>query len=387
MKQTPGQQKKIVFLTGTRADYGKIKSLITTLIDSGLFEVHIFVTGMHMSYKYGHTVEEITQSKFINVYQYINNAEDNRMDVILANTISGFGNYVRTLQPDMIIVHGDRIEALAGALVGSLNNILVAHIEGGEVSGTVDEHIRHAISKMSHVHFVAHREAKHRLVQMGENAHSIFVIGSPDRDIMISADLPSLKKVKQWYDIDFDAYAICMLHPVTTELPDLPSQVDTFVTALIRSQLNYVAIYPNNDPGNDIILKSYNEKLISHKNFKIIPSVRFEYFLTLMKYAHFLIGNSSAGIYEAPFYGVPSINVGSRQNNRLGKKVLKSVYNVDFSSTELGKAIHWAATVKNAGAIARHFGNGNSNGKFLKIVKKASFWNTKIQKKFLDIDY
>ena len=152
--------KKIVFLTGTRADFGKIKSLIEIARANQAFEVHIFATGMHMDKKYGYTVIELEKYGYDNIYKYINHNAESSMDITLSRTIEGFANYIRLIEPDIIIVHGDRIEALAGATVGALNNILVAHIEGGELSGTVDELIRHAVSKLSHVHFVANEEAK-----------------------------------------------------------------------------------------------------------------------------------------------------------------------------------------------------------------------------------
>src|SRR5215831_7001960 len=178
--------KKIVFLTGTRADFGKMKSLIEVMRKNISFEVHIFATGMHMDNKYGYTVHEIEKCGYNNIYKYINHDNESMMDITLSRTVEGLANYVRMIIPDLIIVHGDRIEALAGAIVGALNNILVAHFEGGELSGTVDELIRHAVSKLSHTHFVANEEAKKRLIQMGELEESVFVIGSPDMDVMLS---------------------------------------------------------------------------------------------------------------------------------------------------------------------------------------------------------
>mgnify|MGYP003536605101 CR=1 FL=1 len=143
--------KKIVFLTGTRADFGKLKSLMSISQNSKDFDVHLFVTGMHMNSLYGYTVDEIEKAGFKNIYKYINHDSIEYMDRTLAKTIEGFSQFIKQISPDLIIVHGDRVEALAGAIVGSLNNILVAHIEGGEVSGTIDELIRHSVTKMSHM--------------------------------------------------------------------------------------------------------------------------------------------------------------------------------------------------------------------------------------------
>src|SRR6476620_1800589 len=248
------QIRKIVFLTGTRADFGKLKSLIEILKNNRQFTVHIFATGMHMDNKYGYTVHEIEKCEYDNIYKYINHDSESLMDITLSRTIDGFANYVRMIVPDLIIVHGDRIEALAGATVGALNNILVTHIEGGELSGTVDELIRHAVSKLSHTHFVANFEAKKRLMQMGECDESIYIIGSPDMDVMLSENLPSLEEVTDYYEIPFDEYAISIFHPVTTEIEGMDEYASSYVNAIHESGLNYVAIYPNNDVGSDFIL-------------------------------------------------------------------------------------------------------------------------------------
>ena len=168
----------------------------------------------------------------------------------------------------MIVIHGDRLEALAGAIVGSFNNILVSHIEGGELTGTIDESIRHAVSKLSHIHFVSNDDAKKRLIQMGEIEERIFVIGSPDIDIMMKKDLPTREELIEYYDINFEKYAILIFHPVTTELEYLENQTTEMVGAVIDSKRNYVVIYPNNDPGSDIIMKAYG-KLENNQNFKL----------------------------------------------------------------------------------------------------------------------
>ncbi len=165
----PTPKKKIVFLTGTRADFGKLKSLLNQIVPHAEFDVHIFVTGMHMLSKYGSTYIEVERNKFPNIYKFINQNHSDNMDVVLGKTIAGFSDYISETKPDLIVVHGDRVEAMAGAIVGSLRNIKVAHIEGGEVSGTIDEVIRHSVSKLSHVHFVANEEAKNRLIQLGEH--------------------------------------------------------------------------------------------------------------------------------------------------------------------------------------------------------------------------
>jgi UDP-N-acetylglucosamine 2-epimerase (hydrolysing) len=369
--------KKIVFLTGTRADFGKLKSLIE--IAQKNFEVHLFATGMHMDTKYGYTVREIEKCGYQNIYKYINHDASSLMDITLSRTIEGFANYIHFLQPDLIVIHGDRIEALAGATVGALNNILVAHIEGGEVSGTVDELIRHAVSKLSHIHLVANDEAKQRLLQMGESNESIYVIGSPDMDAMLSNDLPSIENVKHNYEILLQDYAIAMFHPVTTEYDNMDSYADAFVNALISSQKNYIVIYPNNDKGSEFILAKL-KKLENNKRFRIFPSMRFEAFLVLMKHAQFIVGNSSAGIREAPYYGVPTVNIGTRQNGRTQNP---DIINTDYTQTAIEQGIQQAI---NTIITPRHlFGDGKSDEQFLKIISSTALWQTSKQKVFADI--
>lgn len=373
--------KKILFLTGTRADFGKIKSLIQILENDSNFEVHVFVTGMHLQKEYGYTLLEIERCGFSNVHTFENHTHETTMDLTLAKTIEGLSAYVKISNPDLIVIHGDRVEALAGAIVGSLNNILVAHIEGGEVSGTIDELIRHATSKMSHVHFVSNSQAKNRLIQMGELDESIFTIGSPDVDIMFSNNLPDLATAKNYYEIPFDTYAVAMFHPVTTEAKFMQQYANDFVEALLEDSHNYIVIYPNNDLGSQTILKAY-EKLKGNPRFKIFPSLRFEYFLTLLKKSQFIIGNSSAGIREAPYYGLPIINIGTRQQNRA---LHADIINVDYEKNSVQKALSIVVNHEVKIKDDAIYGQGNSAQLFLESLVSNKIWKLNHQKQFRDI--
>lgn len=372
--------KKILFLTGTRADFGKIKSLISILESQAGFEVFVFVTGMHLQQEYGYTVIEIERCRFSNIHTFSNHTHETTMDLTLAKTIEGLSAYVKECEPDMIVIHGDRVEALAGAIVGSLNNILVAHIEGGEVSGTIDELIRHSTSKMSHVHFVSNEQAKNRLIQMGELSESIFTIGSPDVDIMFSDNLPDLQTAKAYYDIGFEQFAVAMFHPVTTEAKFMQQYADAFTEALLGDDRNYIVIYPNNDLGSQAILNAY-QKLKGQSRFRIFPSLRFEYFLTLLKNAAFIIGNSSAGIREAPYYGIPIINIGTRQQNRA---MQADIVNVDYDRNNISMALKDISAHK-INVQQADFGNGNSAELFLKSLQNEKIWALNHQKQFRDI--
>jgi UDP-N-acetylglucosamine 2-epimerase (hydrolysing) len=374
--------KKILFLTGTRADFGKIKSLISTLENNQEFEVFVFVTGMHLQKEYGYTLIEIERCNFKNIHAFQNHTDETTMDLTLAKTIEGFSSYCKKINPDLIVIHGDRVETLAGAIVGSLNNILVAHIEGGELSGTVDELIRHSVTKLSHIHFVSNDEAAKRLLQMGEIKSSIFTIGSPDIDIMFSDNLPTEESVKEYYQIDFDQYAIVMFHPVTTEDKQMKQYADDFVASLLAVDENFVVIYPNNDLGSRYIIEAF-QKLKDNPKFRIFPSIRFEYFLVLLKKAKFIIGNSSAGIREAPYYGIPIINIGTRQQNRT---LNADIINVDYQKENIIKALHSVINHKISQAY-NDFGKGNSAELFLNSLLSSKIWEINHQKKFKNIDF
>ena len=375
--------KKILFLTGTRADFGKIKPLIQILEKESDFEVFLFVTGMHLQYEYGLTLLEIERCNFSNIHTFQNQTKETTMDLTLAKTIEGLSQYVNQISPDLIAVHGDRVETLAGAIVGSLNNILVAHIEGGEISGTVDELIRHSVSKLSHIHFVANQEAENRLRQMGEVKESIFEIGSPDIDIMYSENLPGIKAVRDYYQIPYENYGILLYHPVTTEIERLESDLRILLDSLENLEENFVVIYPNNDLGSSKIINEYNRRLKPLSSFRIIPSLRFEYFLSLLKNSDFIIGNSSAGIREAPYYNIPVINIGSRQNNRSRNT---EIININFGEKEISKAV---ASLKKSGKKSeknKEFGKGNSAELFLKYLRDREIWNINHQKQFKDLN-
>ena len=372
--------KTILFITGTRADYGKLKSLIKATLDLDRFIVRLFVTGMHMLSTFGSTYKEIEKDKYKHIYKYINQTHSTEPENILSSTILGLSNYLNEYNVDLIIVHGDRIEALAGAITGAFKNIRVLHIEGGEVSGTIDESKRQAITKFSHIHMVSNFESKNRVLKMGENEESVFIIGSPDIDIMLSKNLPSMDEVKKRYEITFKEYAIAIFHPVTTEYNQIEFQIKEFIKAILDSQLNYVLIYPNNDLGSKNILKEY--KKLNSPRLKIMPSMRFEYFLTTLKNCSMIIGNSSTGIREADVYGKVAINIGTRQNGRYLDA--NHIINSDYSSHSILKSIHKAANIITNKKI--NFGDGNSSTKFIEILSDEKIFKLSLQKKFIELD-
>lgn len=372
--------KNILFVTGTRADFGKLKSLMREVDADPGFKCRIFATGMHLLKKYGNTLREIEKEGFTHIFPYFNQSTNTSrlIDISLAETIKGISFYLSEKQTDLLVVHGDRIEALAGAIVGALRGIRTAHIEGGERSGTVDELIRHAVSKLAHVHFVSRPANRRRLLQMGENEESIFVIGSPDIDIMLGDQLPTLEMVKQYYGIEFAEYALFIYHPVVTELEKTRRNIGEVLAALKESGRNYVIIQPNNDPGSECIMEALKE-LAQSPQFRVFPSIRFEYFLTLLRHAQCIVGNSSCGIHEAPIYGVPTVNIGTRQAGRFSSD---SIFNVPEDRNAIGK------TMK---SLPEHcnpvftYGKGNSAVLFMEKLREEQVWKIPLQKSFHDV--
>ncbi|MDP3425835.1 MAG: UDP-N-acetylglucosamine 2-epimerase [Humidesulfovibrio sp.] len=374
------QKKRILFLTGTRADFGKLKPLMRAVESCPDFECHIFVTGMHLLPQYGYTYRQVEREGFVNVFTAQNQVGGESMDLILANTVAALSRHVSGDAPDMIVVHGDRLEALAGAIVGAFRNILVAHIEGGERSGTIDEMIRHSVTKLSHLHFVANEDAARRLLQLGEHPDSVFTIGSPDIDIMLSPDLPDLDAVRARYDITYDEYAVALYHPVTTEPEKQARRAQDFTAALLESGYSYVVISPNNDAGCERILEAY-ESLEGCERIRRFPSMRFEYFLRLMQGARFIVGNSSAGVREAPIYGVRTINVGNRQKDRFQHP---SIVNVPNRKQAMLAAMREAWSLEECPPCF-YFGRGDSVQQFMARLAEPTLWNRSRQKHFQDI--
>ncbi len=374
-------KRNVLFVTGTRADYGKLKSVIRAVADAAdEFDYTIFATGMHLLDKYGTTWKEIDKDGFSNVFLYFNQDHftDSMMDRVLADTIKGISHYVAEHHVDLIVVHGDRVEALAGAIVGALNGILVGHIEGGELSGTVDELMRHTITKMSHLHFVSNVEASDRVVGMGEYADKVHVIGSPNIDIMLSPDLPAIDEVRRHYELPDGEFALVALHPVVGASDQLHADTSAMLSALSGSGRRFVVLYPNNDTGSGEILRAITE--VEHDPaFRVLPSMKFESYLTALRHAAVLVGNSSSGIHEAPVYGVPTVNIGSRQHNRFDHP---SIEHVAFDADAVAKAVDHAWGTRFEPTM--HFGSGTSADSFMAVLRRPETWTTTVLKQFSD---
>lgn len=373
-------RRRILFVTGTRADFSKLKQLMRSVQEADDFESQIFVTGMHLMTRYGYTVNEVIASGLDNLTMFENQQEGDAMDIALANTIVGLANHVEKDPPDLVVIHGDRIEAHAGTLVGALRNIRVAHIEGGELSGSIDDSLRHAASKLAHIHFVSNDDAANRLRQMGESPDSIWVVGSPEVDLMISSESTStFEEARDRYDLPFDDYGIVVFHPVTTEDAETGKQADALVDALLADTGNFVILSPNNDAGTGEIIRAY-ERLRDNPRFRTYPSIRFELYLALLRRAEMLVGNSSSGVREAPVFGVPSVNIGSRQSRRASAP---SIINVQPDAAAIVTAIA-QARVAGHSEPSLAFGKGDSVPRIMDALRSERLWAVPISKQFLD---
>lgn len=367
--------KKILFVTGTRADFGKIEPLAEIVRDNG-FQVGFFITGMHMMRRYGETRHEVRRFRGAEFFEFVNQREGDPLDLILSKTILGFSDFIHEHSPDLVVIHGDRIEATAAAMVCSLSYIRAAHIEGGEVSGTIDESLRHCNTKLCSYHFVSSKKAAALVEQLGEDRERIHVIGSPELDKHSSSTGLDIKAVKARYNIPFDEYGIVIFHPVTSEQSTIAAQARNLFNVLTESGRCFVVIAPNNDPGSNEIFEVL--ELLNQTRFRVIPSMRFSYFSELLRNCKLVVGNSSAGVREAPFLGIPSLDIGTRQNNRTDSRSVQWCDPFDSSAIERNMNALWGQRSRRE----VEFGTGSSAGLFLEAILQEKFWNIQFQKEF-----
>lgn len=368
--------KRLLFVTGTRADYGKLEPLAKAAQDAG-FHISFFITGMHMMKRYGETRLEVKRFAGAEFFEFVNQREGDALDFILSKTILGFSDFVHEHRPDLVIIHGDRVEALAASIVCAMRYIRSAHVEGGEVSGTIDESIRHCNTKLCATHFVSSESAKSRVLALGEPPERVFNIGSPELDTHARPSGVSIQEVKARYAIPFDDYGIAVFHPVTSEQDTIGAQAKSLFGALEASGKCFVVIAPNNDPGTLDIFAVLEQLPLDR--FRLIPSMRFNYFSELMKNAAVMVGNSSAGVREAPFLGLPSLDVGTRQNNRAQADSVTSLSASQSNDIFQWVEHHW---------MKRHsecdgFGRGTASSMFVEIIKTSGFWQSTMQKIFV----
>lgn len=310
--------KKVAVITGTRADYGIYYPMLQAIQWDDELELHLIVTGMHLSPNYGYTIDNIKKDGFpisARIECLFQGDTHGNMARSIGMGIMGMTQAFETVMPDCVVVLGDRGEMLAAAIVSTHMNIPLIHLHGGEVSGTIDESVRHAISKLAHVHLVATEGSKERLIRMGEDPWRIEVVGAPRVETIENTALPSLSETKHKYQLDFTGeYLLFVYHPVTTEDHDL-AILEQMLEVLLGTDMNLVCIMPNSDAGSDKITSVY-KKFYHKRHFHAVTNFGPLDYLTMLKHTVMLVGNSSSGIIEAASFRVPVINIGSRQKGR-----------------------------------------------------------------------
>lgn len=377
---------KICCVTGTRADYPRIKSVLFELKKNKNFELQIIVTGSHLLESHGNSFQEIIDDGFL-INEMVPMYDEDfdspyGMTAATAKCMSGVAKALNTLKPDICLITVDRVETLAAASAAALMNLPIAHVQGGEVTGTIDESIRHAVTKLSHIHFPATQDAFDRILYMGEPKESIHLTGCPYIDIIEKFEVASKANLSNKYDIDFSKPVVIFTqHPVTTEYGNSKEQIEITANALneIKSDYNIVNFYSNPDAGGDEITKFLNEQ-----DFLNIPNMDSNDFLSLMNHACFMIGNSSAGIREAPSFNLPVVNIGSRQNGRLRAK---NVIDVAHSKSDILDAIMQITKSnfrESISKIKNPYGDGNAAEKIVKVIEQTDINDEIIKKVFID---
>ena len=374
---------KIVCLTGTRADYPRVKSVLLKLKKNKKFKLKLVVTGTHLSKKYGYSVKEIIKDKLhISRKIPIIRKNHNRfIDVSLSASklVKEFSKYLSYVKPDLILLTVDRYETLASAMSAFLMNIPIAHIQGGEVTGTADETIRHAVTKLSNFHFVANSDAKKRLIKLGEYKKNIFNFGCPYIDVIKKIKYSPKKILFNKMNLDLNKKTVIFIqHSVTSEIHAVKKQIQITIDSLKEfKNIQIVSIFSNSDAGGKFII----DKLKNSYQFNVLPNINSEDFLSLMKHADAMIGNSSAAIREAPSFSLPAVNIGTRQNKRLrAKNVIDCEHSKDSIVKALNKALYNKKFLNNLKNLKNPYGNGKTAQKIVDKLLNLNLKNFNIQK-------
>lgn len=329
---------KVCVLTGTRADYGLLRGLLFRLSNNNEIELTIIVTGSHLSTSFGDTQQEIINDGFKNLVRISIPLEDDSKGGMANSTgvaLCKFSEYFTSALPDILVVLGDRYEALSAVIAARMQGIPVAHISGGDVTeGAIDDAIRHSITKMSQLHFPGCEQSRKRIIQMGEQPDKVFNVGEPGVENCLKLNFLSREELAHSIAFDgvLDDYCIVTFHPVTMENNTSEFQVRELIRALDEySNLNYIVTMANADAGGRIINSIWTEEAKTHKNWLVVKSLGVLRYLSAMKYSKAVIGNSSSGIVEAPSIGVPTINIGDRQKGRMMAKSICSCH-PDYNS-------------------------------------------------------
>ncbi len=380
-------KKKLCIIITTRGNYAKLKKVIDFALKEPQIELQVIVGGGAILHKYGNIVQAL-EEQHIKIDRYIHFLVEGENPVTMAKSaglvVNEFSTAFENLKPDIVMVIADRFECLPIAMAASYMNIPVAHMEGGEVSGSIDESIRHAITKLSHIHFPATEEAAHRIEKMGEDPAIIFPVGATSLDMLADLalqDIGVLEKLQEDQGVGnvvslSTRYLVVIQHPVTTEYAANLKHINETIAAIQDLKINTIWIWPNMDAGSDGISKGIRmfreQEETDYIHF--FKSLTIEHYAPLLRNASCILGNSSSGIREAAFLGTPCVNIGTRQN---GRERCPNVIDVDYNKDEILDA------VKRQLAHGRYepnhkYGDGKAGEKIISILKDFEFT---IQKK------
>jgi GDP/UDP-N,N'-diacetylbacillosamine 2-epimerase (hydrolysing) len=378
-------KKKILMITERRADYSKLRPIIKEIKKSKKLDYQLIVTGSHLLSKYGNTINDIKCDNFkiSSILPMLKkNAPDTGAEMVRAHgrILIKLADEFERLKPDIILSGFDIGANFAATVLGSHMNILVAHIEGGEITGTIDESIRHAMTKFSHLHFTSNEIATKRIVKMGENKKYVFTVGNTSLDGIISEKTIPKNKLYKKYDLDLKKpFIIILQHTVTSEIDQIDKNFIQTLDAIKELDLQTLVIFGNSDAGSKKIAKLINSTKI--KKFLTIP---YGDYVNLLKNSSALVGNSSSGIIESPFLKIPSVNIGTRQTGRTRSI---SVLDVGYNKLQIKKAIlksiydkQFLKKIKNSTSL---YGDGKSAKKIVKILEDIDLKTITTQKKLM----
>ena len=375
--------KKILIITERRADFSRFKPIIKLIQKDKKLDYQLIVTGIHLVKKYGYTINEINKEKFkiFSKFKMFDNKyflknDGSEMVRAIGKVFLNISKLIKKSKPDLILSGFDIAANFAISVAGAHMNVPVAHIQGGEVSGTIDESLRHATSKFSNFHFTANKETKNRLIRLGEIPKNIYPVGCPSIDALLSENLLSNQSIIKKFKIDLkEKFLLVIQHPVTSEQNTL-FQIKQTLSAIKNSNMQHLVVFPNNDAGSKKILQEIKKTKINY-----VPTLTLAEYRTLLGGKMILLGNSSSGVHEAASFKVPVVNIGSRQSGRYKPG---NVINVNYNKKEIAKAIkkvNSKSFYKKIKKIKNPYGDGKSALKIIKIIKKLNLKNFNTQKK------
>ena len=313
-------KRKITITTGTRAEYGILRPILNEITQRKKLQLILIVTGTHLSKRHGMTINEIKKDKF-KIYQTFKFLPNDDTGFSAAKSLGGgvvqFAKIFKKVKPDINLILGDRDEMLASAIAAYHMNIPNAHIHGGDVSGSIDEYSRHAITKISNIHFAATEKSKRRIIKMGENPKFVYLTGSTSIDELRNNKILSKSQFEKKYGFKLTKNLIVLVqHPVTTQIASTKKHIQNTLKAIEYFGYRTIIIAPNSDAGSNIIFQNIKQFANSHNFVRVFSSLPRSDFLCLIKNCGALVGNSSSGLIEASYFGTSVVNIGIRQQGR-----------------------------------------------------------------------